>query len=340
MPRGGTPPPPTAATTLSDGPIELPISPPSPVQFEIQNAFGNPLPSLSLYPYIDHHGGNANPEPANIGFTDHGPRGPGGRFLERLGRLGRKRRFWALMAILLTIVTCTIVGLTVVWQKGDKGKISNSSSTSISRTSATQPPRPPTSGFTLNSATSSDPPGGTTTPTTTPTKRITTVTSTIRATQTPSAYTTFPLWIGTFDSLSPLVSSSGICQTSTGTSTTILQECAENARFTTIIGELKPYGYAISTTPWTFSNSLVPTNRSGKQWYYTGNSTEKKYPHASSPGCEVVEKAGLWLGAEGTYVLEVNYESTNVCTLNSGRAKNPTAQVCECVYEGVFATTS
>ncbi|KAG0125850.1 hypothetical protein HOY82DRAFT_593964 [Tuber indicum] len=327
MQRGGTPPPPTAATTLSDGPVELPVSPPSPVQLAIQNAFeDNPLPPLSLYSYVDHNGSrNADPEPANIGFTNYTPRGPGG-FLERLGRLRKKRSFWVLVAILFTMMTCMIVGLTVLWQKGDKGKISNSSSTYVQRLneiwgdervsdSTIQPPVSSASGITPNSVVS-DPTGtttgttGTTTAattatTTTPTKRITTVTSTIRATQTSSAYTTFPLWIGTFDTISPLASSSGICRTSTGTSTTLLQDCAENARFTITIGELKPYGYAISTTPWTFSNYLAPVFRSGKQWYYSGNSTEKKYSHASSLDCEVVEKGALWLGAEGSYVLEV-----------------------------------
>jgi len=119
----------------------------------------------------------------------------------------------------------------------------------------------------------------------------------------------------------------------------------------------------------------VPAERSGKQWYYSGNSVEKKYSHAGSPGCEVVEKAGIWLGKDGTYVLAVyvlrffplppfslsfspslpfcclsadrwmrcvfsGYESTGACTLDSGKAKNPTAQVCGCMYEGVFATIS
>ena len=35
-----------------------------------------------------------------------------------------------------------------------------------------------------------------------------------------------------------------------------------------------------------------------------------------------------------------NYESTGACTLDNGKPTNPTAQVCECVYEGVLATLS
>ena len=49
----------------------------------------------------------------------------------------------------------------------------------------------------------------------------------------------------------------------------------------------------------------MPTERSGKQWYYSGVSVEKKYSHASSPDCEVVERAGIWLGKDGTYTLRV-----------------------------------
>ncbi|PWW79510.1 hypothetical protein C7212DRAFT_361978 [Tuber magnatum] len=338
LPRGGTPPPPTAATTLSDGPIELPIWPPSPAHRPIQNAFeNNPLPPLNRYSYFDPSVGRIgdvvieNIRLPERGYTEYPPAGPGG-FKVRFGRLSKRKRFWVFTGIFLGIAILFAIVMGVLLRDGNRNKIDSSSLTSRRNRSTTQPPAPSALNVTPNSIVTD----GTTT--TTPTKRITTVTSTIRPTQTPSGYTNFELWTGAFDTVSPLVSSSGTCKTRT--STNALQECAENARFTTTIAEFKTDGYAVGTTLWLFRDYLVPMDRSGRQWYYSGNSIEKKYSHASSPGCEVVETAELWLGSDGAYVLAVNYESTNECTLDGGRAKNPTAQVCECTYEGVFATVS
>ncbi|PUU81464.1 hypothetical protein B9Z19DRAFT_1076965 [Tuber borchii] len=233
------------------------------------------------------------------------------------------------------LVICLFAGLGALWKKGDRGKTDHSSLIkSTAQPSSAKPGITPTNSITITDPSESK----LATRATTRTKRTTTVTSTIKTTLAPSADTTFPLWIGTFDSISPLVSFFGACKTST--SPAILQACDDVARFTTTIGESKPDGYSIGTTLWAFQDHLVPTERSGKQWYYSGVSVEKKYSHPSSSGCEVVEKAGMWLGEDGTYTLRVNYESTGACTLDNGRPKNPTAQVCECVYEGVFATLS
>ena len=105
MPRGGTPPPPTAAVTIDDGPVEMPTFPPSPHQ----------------HAYLHYNGSNAYPELIDIDFAEHAPERPDG-WRERAKRLSKKKSFWAVIVLLLVLVICLFAGLGVLWQKGDRGK--------------------------------------------------------------------------------------------------------------------------------------------------------------------------------------------------------------------------